>query len=136
MTGATAFYNSINFEATAIMITIAIGILILSFTLLPVFRRFQIILSKVGRVFFLAIKGSGITLVGYGIYLGSIWLISFSKYIEFQPIWIAYGIGGFAGLVCLGYIGENVWNKILKNYYTLNPKMEEKQNKETKVQPA
>jgi hypothetical protein len=74
------------------------------------------------------LKGGGITLTGYGIYWGILSLSKFTEFINFEPILILYGLGGFTALTLLGYGGEKVWNKIMENYHTLRAIIKESES--------
>ena len=120
----TVFYSDFTATGIGLTVMIAVGMLLISLTVLPIFERFQLFFSKMGRIFLLSIKGGGITIAGYGIYLGSQWLMQFGEYVDFQLIWVVYGVAGFAGLVCLGYAGEKVYGRILSNYHIINQEEE------------
>lgn len=103
----------------SIIIVVIVGGVILALTSLATFQRVQYALKKVGRVFYLFLKGSGIAVTGYGVYLGAKMLSDFGEFINFEPIWLVYGAVGFASLTLLGYGGEKVFDKIMSNYHTL-----------------
>lgn len=117
---STIVYSNLNSTGLELTIVIGIGMVLISLTILPIFVKFQIFFSKLGRLFLLVLKGSGITITGYGIYFGLQWIMQFGEYIDFQLIWVVYGVAGFMGLACLGYLGEKVWERILSNYHIIN----------------
>ena len=121
-------FNGMSFEPIAIIISISIGVLIISLAFMPIFQRFQYAINKLSRIFLLTLKGGGITLTGYGIYWGILSLSKFTEFINFEPILILYGLGGFTALTLLGYGGEKVWNKIMENYHTLRAIIKESES--------
>lgn len=59
-----------------------------------------------------AVYGTGISSVGYGIYLSICMITSASKSGLFDPMWIVYSMIIYIALVAIGYVGNCVASKI------------------------